>query len=72
MSLITDLEKQVHKTDVRKQVTSFKKSPVRSMCTRGKERGEEGGRREGTEDQEKGREGERRKEGEKLNTKKQG
>lgn len=35
MALTTDLEKQV-------PVTSFRKSPVRSMCTRGKERGEEG------------------------------
>lgn len=42
MALTTDLEKQVHKTDVSKPVTSFRKSPVRSMCTRGKERGEEG------------------------------
>lgn len=42
------------------------------MCTRGKERGEEGGGREGTEDQEKGRGKERKKEEEELNMKKQG
>lgn len=35
------LEKQAHETDVSKQVTSFRKSPVRSICARGKERGEE-------------------------------
>lgn len=51
------LEKQAHETDVSKQVTSFRKSPVRSICARGKERGEEGGGREGTGDQEKAREG---------------
>lgn len=35
------LEKLAHETDVSKQVTSFRKSPVRSICVRGKERGEE-------------------------------
>lgn len=41
MALATDLEKQVHETDVSKQVTSFRKSPVRTIYTRDKERGEE-------------------------------
>lgn len=66
------LERQIHETDVSKQVTPFRKSPVRSICASGKERGEEGGGREGTGDQEKARERERRKEGKKLNMEKQG